>query len=109
MNQQVQQRYYLILAILGILVFIYLIRLFHLQVIDDSYKVYAERNALRQITEHPERGLIYDRNDSLLVYNEAAYDLMIVPNELRQFDTTDLCRILDIPKEVLLERIAKAE
>ncbi len=109
MNQQVQQRYYLILAILGILVLIYLIRLFHLQVIDDSYKVYAERNALRQITEHPERGLIYDRNDSLLVYNEAAYDLMIVPNELRQFDTTDLCRILDIPKEILLERISKAE
>lgn len=109
MNQQVQQRYYLILIILGILVLIYLIRLFHLQVIDDSYKVYAERNALRQITEHPERGLIYDRNDSLLVYNEAAYDLMIVPNELRQFDTTDLCRILDIPKELLKERISKAE
>jgi len=87
---------------------VYLIRLFHLQVIDSSYKKSAEENALRRITEHPARGLVYDRNDSLMVYNDAAYDLMVVPNEMREFDTTDLCRILDIKKEELMRRIEKA-
>ncbi len=52
--------------------------------------------------------MIYDRNDSLLVYNELVYDLMIVPKELREFDTTDICRILDIDKETLIKRIEKA-
>ena len=87
---------------------VFLLRLFHMQVIDSSYKESAKKNALRRITEHPARGLIYDRNDSLLVYNDAAYDLMVVPNEMREFDTADLCRILDISKEELMRRIAKA-
>lgn len=87
---------------------VYLCRLFYLQVIDDSYKFYADQNALRHITIPPPRGLIYDRNDSLLVYNEAAYDLMVVPKELREFDTNDLCRILDIEKSELIRRIEKA-
>jgi len=87
---------------------VYLLQLFRLQVLDPSYKESAEKNALRRITEHPARGLIYDRNDLLLVYNDAAYDLMVVPNEMREFDTADLCRILDISKEELMRRIAKA-
>ena len=87
---------------------VYLMQLFHLQVLDPSYKESAEKNALRRIIEHPARGLIYDRNDSLLVYNDAAYDLMVVPNEMREFDTADLCRILDFTKEDLMKRIEKA-
>jgi penicillin-binding protein 2 len=93
--------------ILGITL-VFLIQLLRLQVLDSSYKEWAEKNALRRITEHPARGLIYDRNDLLLVYNDAAYDLMVVPNEMREFDTADLCRILDISKEELMRRIAKA-
>jgi penicillin-binding protein 2 len=93
--------------ILGVTL-VYLLQLFRLQVLDPSYKESAEKNALRRITEHPARGLIYDRNDLLMVYNDAAYDLMVVPNEMRAFDTADLCRILDISKEELMRRIAKA-
>lgn len=107
-NSLLQKRYYITIAIMLSVIAVCLVRLFFLQVIDDSYKKYAEQNALRYITEHPERGIIYDRNDSLLVYNEAAYDLMVVPNELRTFDTNDLCRILDITKEDLVKRIEKA-
>ena len=109
MENLIKKRYYVILFIIFGLVAICLIRLFHIQILDPSYKKHAEQNALRHLTEHPERGLIYDRNDSLLVYNEVAYDLMIVPNELRTFDTNDLCRILDIDKEILLKRIEKAK
>jgi len=105
---QERKRYYIVLVALGLLVVVYLIRLFSLQVLNKTYKAKAEQNALRYITEHPARGLIYDRNDSLLVYNDAAYDLMVVPNELRRFDTAELCRVLDITKETVEKRIAKA-
>lgn len=106
MNER--RRYYVVLFLLGLLALIYLGRLFSLQVMNKSYKDKANQNALRYITEHPARGLIYDRNDSLLVYNDAAYDLMVVPNELRAFDTAELCKVLDITKEQVEKRIAKA-
>lgn len=104
-----KRRYYIILVALGLLTLIYLISLFNIQVIKKSYKEKANRNALRYLTEHPARGLIYDRNDSLLVYNDAAYDLMVVPNELREFDTAELCRVLDITKDMVISRIEKAK
>ena len=93
---------------IGLLAVIYLVRLFSLQVMNKTYKDKANQNALRYITEHPARGLIYDRNDSLLVYNDAAYDLMVVPNELRPFDTAELCRVLDLTKEDVEKKIARA-
>ena len=94
-NQNASRKYAIIVAVMLILAAVYAVKLFSLQVISKDYKEAAKNNALRQITEHPDRGLIYDRNDSLLVFNDAAYDLMVVPKELRTFDTADLCRILD--------------
>ncbi|MBO7647648.1 MAG: penicillin-binding protein 2 [Bacteroidales bacterium] len=105
---QNSKRYYIIIALIGLLAVIYLVRLFSLQVMNKTYKDKANQNALRYITEHPARGLIYDRNDSLLVYNDAAYDLMVVPNELRPFDTAELCRVLDLTKEDVEKKIARA-
>ncbi|MCL2435027.1 MAG: penicillin-binding protein 2 [Lentimicrobiaceae bacterium] len=101
-------RYRIIVFIILIVTLVFLVRLFHLQVLDPSYGERAEKNALRSIVEHPARGLIYDRNDSLLVYNDAAYDLMVVPGEMRAFDTADLCRILNISQQELMKRIEKA-
>ena len=105
---QNSKRYYIIIALIGLLAVIYLVRLFSLQVMNKTYKDKANQNALRYITEHPARGLIYDRNDSLLVYNDAAYDLMVVRNELRPFDTAELCRVLDLTKEDVEKKIARA-
>ena len=107
-SQNASRKYAIIVAVMLILAAVYAVKLFSLQVISEDYKEAAKNNALRQITEHPDRGLIYDRNDSLLVFNDAAYDLMVVPKELRTFDTADLCRILDITKEDLIKRIEKA-
>ena len=104
-------RYRTIVYIIICIVIVFLLRLFHLQVIDTSNKDKAIKNAVRRITEHPARGLIYDRNDSLLVYNDAAYDLMVVPCEMREIadkDLDDMCNILKIRKEELLKRIEKA-
>lgn len=80
---------------------VYLLRLFTYQVVSDKYKVMAENNSQRTETEYPARGLIYDRNNKLLVDNQAAYDLMIIPNQVKKFDTLELISILDITKESL--------
>lgn len=108
MSEGLNKRMYIIFAVMLVFAIIYIARLFSLQVLDDYYKKSADENALRYITEHPARGLIYDRNDSLLVYNEPVYDLMVVPRELRDFDTADMCSLLEIDKETLLNRIEKA-
>lgn len=98
-------RKYVISAIFITLVVIFLLRLFYIQVIDDRYKLAANDNALRHKIEYPERGVIYDRNGKILVYNEAAYDLMVIPKRVKQIDTVDLCRLLDITKEEFVEKM----
>ena len=99
MAQDNSKRYYIIVAALGVILCFYTFKLFSLQVLNKSYKRQANENAIREITIHPARGFIYDRNDSLLVYNDAAYDLMVVPKELRSFDTMELCRVLGLEIE----------
>ena len=86
---------------------IFVMRLFSIQVIDDTYKTSSENNIIRKQTEYPGRGLIYDRNGELLVYNEAAYDLMVTPREIKTLDTTLLCEILKIDKSDVAKRIRK--
>lgn len=86
---------------------IFLIRLFFLQVLDDSYKLSAENNVLRHITEYPARGLVYDRNGKLLVYNEAYYDLMVIPKQITDLDTLDFCNTLGITVEDFKQRMEK--
>ena len=88
---------------------IFIIRLFNVQVLDDRYKSESDHNVLREVTQYPARGLIYDRNDELLVYNEAAYDLMILPKQVKELDTLALCNLLEIEKEVFLEKFIKAK
>jgi penicillin-binding protein 2 len=85
------------------------IQLFNLQIIDDSYKFSAINNSQRVETEYPARGLIFDRNNRLLVYNQAAYDLQIIPRQMSAFDTTELITILGISKENLIREIRKAK
>ncbi len=87
---------------------IYLLRLLYIQVIDRSYTLSANNNVLRYVTQYPARGLIYDRNGKLLVYNEAVYDLMVIPRQVKDLDTAELCRILEITPEGFDERMKKA-
>ncbi len=87
---------------------VFIIKLFILQIPDNAYKFSAENNVLRYITQYPSRGLIYDRNGTLLVYNEAAYDLLVIPRQVQAFDTLELCKILKIDEEDLISRLQKA-
>lgn len=100
---------FVILGIFTVVIFIYLVRLFYIQVIDDSYKLSANNNVLRYITEYPARGLVYDRTGKLLVYNEAVYDLMVIPKQVKDFDTTSFCDIIGITKEDFEKKLKKAK
>ena len=103
-----ENRKYVVLAIFLIVCLIFLGRLFYIQVIDDSYKLSATNQALRHVTQYPVRGLIYDRNGNLLVYNEAAYDLMVLPRGIKNLDTAAFCKTLGITDSIFHVKLGKA-
>jgi penicillin-binding protein 2 len=102
-------RKYVVMAIFAFVAIVYAVILFCLQVLDSDYKQYATNNVLREVVQYPARGLIYDRNGKLLVYNKTAYDLLITPREVETFDTLLLCNLLNIPLADLEIEIQKAK
>jgi penicillin-binding protein 2 len=88
---------------------IFLTRLFYLQVVDETYKELAKDRIYRKELIYPARGLIYDRNSELIVYNEAIYNLMVIPIQAKKIDTAKFCQLLSIDKKTFDERMAKAK
>lgn len=97
MNNSIKQKTLLLIFISVAL--IYIGRLFYLQVVDSSYVFYAQNNVLQEQTIYPARGLIYDRNGELLVYNDAIYDLSVIPDQVKNLDTNEFCKVLNITKD----------
>ncbi|TDP58648.1 penicillin-binding protein 2 [Flavobacterium dankookense] len=85
------------------------IRLFYLQVIDDTLKLKSDNNAIKIKYDYPERGYIYDRNGKLMVANQPSYDIMVIPKDVKQIDTTEFCSLLAITKEDFIKKIEKAK
>lgn len=104
-DYKLEKRKYVIGGFILVIALIYLFRLFGLQIQDDKYKDYADNNAFLRKTVYPSRGMIYDRNDSLVVYNQPAYDVMMIPRDVHDFDTLDFCRTLSITPEEFQARI----
>jgi penicillin-binding protein 2 len=74
------------------------LRLFYLQIIDDSLRLKSDNNAIKIIYDYPERGYIYDRNGKLLVANQPSYDIMVTPRDVKKIDTLEFCRLINITK-----------
>ena len=87
---------------------IFLVRLLSLQVLSSDYDDQSLQNSVLREYIYPERGFIYDRNGTLIVENQATYDLMIIPRQLQQFDTLEFCKLLKIDKNNLVEKVKKA-
>ncbi|MBQ6083916.1 MAG: penicillin-binding protein 2 [Bacteroidales bacterium] len=102
------QRKYVIGSIFILVAVILLIKLFIIQIMDDSYKQSSDTNTLRYITQYPSRGKIYDRNGKLLVYNDAVYDLMIIPSQVKDIDTASFCKLLNIDNATYNKNLKKA-
>lgn len=106
LNDPFYKRKYVIGGIAVAVVLVYIVRLFFLQVIDQSTQEKAENNAqLRQVI-YPSRGLIYDRNGELLVANQPIYEVALVVKEMGQdFDTLGFCTALHIDREAFEARM----
>ena len=105
-NDKYYNRRYVISGIAVGIVLIYIIKLFFVQIIDQSTKEQAESNALVHQTIYPSRGLIYDRNGELLVFNQPIYDVTLVMREMgKDFDTLAFCDVLGIDRETFDTRI----
>ena len=95
-------------TIIIISVILILIRLFYLQIIDDTLKLKSDNNAIKIIYDYPERGYIYDRNGKLLVANQPSYDIMVTPKDVKNIDTTEFCKLLRITRQDFDRLIEKA-
>ena len=103
-----ENRRFVIAGVAITIVLVYIVRLFFLQMMSDDYKKNADSNAFLKKVEFPSRGIITDRNGRLLVYNQPAYDIMVVMREARgKTDTTALCKALGITREYFIERMEK--
>ncbi len=105
-NDQYYKRRYVIIAIVVVVVIVYILRLFQLQIVDTSTLDQAENNALVRQTIYPSRGLIYDRNGELLVFNQPIYEVTMIMREQRNgFDTISFCKSLGIDRERFDRRV----
>jgi penicillin-binding protein 2 len=100
-------RKFTIYAIFFIVGFIFLSRIFYIQVLNSSYLESANNNVLRYTIEYPARGLIYDRKGKLMVYNEAVYDLMMIHKQVKNLDTAEFCKLIGIEPSDFEKKIRK--
>ena len=100
---------YVIGSIFILVSVILLIKLFIIQIVDDSYKRSSDNTTLRYITQYPSRGKVYDRDGRLLIYNDAVYDLMIIPSQAKNIDTASFCKLLNISNNTYNTCLKKAK
>lgn len=103
-----EQRPLVIIIFIFLIGLILLTKLFLIQVIDDSFSKRADNNAIQRVVDNPYRGLMYDRNGKLLVYNNPIFDLMLVPKEFQVGDTTRFLEIFGITKKQLIDAYTTA-
>src|SRR4051812_41689678 len=101
-------RKFIVQGIFIVIAVILLARLFYIQVISDEYILSAENNVIRRLPVYPARGVILDRKQKILVQNEPVYDLMVIPREVKAFDTVKFCQLIGIDKAGFDRRFKKA-
>ena len=94
-----------IIAGLAVATLILIVRLFVIQILDDSYKIDASNNSMVYSTIYPTRGIIYDRNGKILVGNKVAYDILVTPKEVSEFDTLSLSAALGVTPEFIKDKM----
>lgn len=83
-------------------------QLFNLQVVSGKYSQLAMDNAVFPKIVYPERGIIYDRKGKAILNNAIMFDLMVTPAEVKNFDTTSFCRLMEIDTAEFNKRIRDA-
>lgn len=82
-------------------------RIFYVQIVDDRYKIDASNNSMVYDIIYPTRGVIYDRNGKIIVGNKVAYDILVTPKEVKEFDTLLLAGVLDVDPDFIRGKMAE--
>src|SRR5262245_38546271 len=98
MNEGRKEIFQVVIVVVGI---IFLVKLFFIQVVYDRYADLANSNAILRQVEYPFRGLIYDRNGKLIVYNTPEYKLEVLMEDVHDFDSARFCEVFQISREEL--------
>ena len=104
-----EKRKFVLAGIVIAIVLIYVTRLFVLQISTDDYKKNADSNAFLKKTQYPSRGIVFDRNGRLLVYNQPAYDVMVTMKEVKNLDTLDFCNTIGLTKQYFIQRMEEVK
>ena len=108
MSSAANPRRIVILSLFIGIALVVLCKLLYLQVVDDKYKVMANDITIYRKVVYPPRGVIYDRKDRVMLYNQVAYDLLVTPSDVTKgLDTSHLCRILGIDKARFEKKLHK--
>ncbi len=104
-----ERKYWAYFSIIGISV-LFILRLFYLQVLDDSYRSSPLNNSAVAVKyDYPRRGYVYDRNGILLVANQPSYDIMVIPRDVQALDTVEFCDLLKITKEDFIKKYERSK
>lgn len=104
-----EKRSYILSIPVLLISIIFIGRLFYLQIYNTDYRALSKNNAIKTLEEYPKRGTIYDRNGRLLVSNQPSYDIMLIPRELKSFDTIGFCKLTNLSKKQLKKEIKNAK
>ncbi|TAI48052.1 peptidoglycan D,D-transpeptidase FtsI family protein [Flagellimonas allohymeniacidonis] len=99
---------FLLSSIVVLIGFTFIGRLSYLQLFSFSPDQTLEDPAIKAIYDYPERGYIYDRNGELMVGNQPAYDVMVIPREVKPLDTLEFCKLLGVEKTDFIAKMRKA-
>ena len=101
MNEGRKEIFQIVFVLVGL---IFVVKLFFVQVVNSRYAELANSNSILRQVEYPFRGLIYDRNDKLIVYNTPEYDLQVIVNDVKNFDSANFCKVFGLTQEELRAR-----
>ena len=103
-----RNRKFVYMGLILLLSAIYSVKIFRLQIFDNTYEQKAINNALNKIPIYPDRSIIYDRNSKLLVHNIAIYDLVVFPAKTKGLDSISFCRLMGMEMPEFSKRMAMA-
>ena len=87
---------------------VFIFRLAYMQLIDDQWKDRAAQISEDKIITYPARGIVYDRNNNILISNQVFYNLLVIPRETEGVDSVSLANLLGITIDDYTDRMNKA-
>lgn len=97
-------RKYVIIIFITLIGIIYVMRLFHMQVVDDQWKLRAQEIAEKRRFITPPRAAMFDRNGKKVVSNKAYYNLMFVEKDVEDLDTVAFAKLVGMTVDEVKQR-----